>query len=43
MQKIDLEENELKELLKAFTAEMKSGEVVLHDINNNLETIVETV
>jgi mRNA-degrading endonuclease RelE of RelBE toxin-antitoxin system len=39
MQKLDLEENELSQLMSSFSAESKARQIVLHDINDNLRII----
>ena len=38
-QKLDLEENELSELLNAFSQESAKQQIVIHDIYNNLKEI----
>lgn len=42
MQKIDLEENELSELIKVFATESIAHQIVIHDIANNLKEMVLT-
>ena len=39
LQKLDLEDGELKRLMNAFSAESNARQVVVHDINNNLSVI----
>ena len=39
LQKLDLEENELTELINTFYEESKARQIVIHDINDNLRTI----
>ena len=42
MQKIDLEENDLSELIKVFATESIAHQIVIHDIANNLKEMVLT-
>ena len=37
MQKLDLEENELTELMNTFTVESSERQIVIHDIDDNLK------
>lgn len=37
MQKLDVEDDELRNLVTAFAVESRSREVVIHDINDNLK------
>ena len=39
MQKLDLEDGELSELVKIFTIEANNRQIVIHDINNNLKEL----
>ena len=39
MQKLDLEENELTELMNTFTAESSERQIVIHDIDDNLKQV----
>ena len=39
MQKLDLDEHELESLLNNFSQEFSNGEIVLHNIENNLVVI----
>lgn len=39
MQKLDLEENELLDLVRTFSVESTNRQIVIHDINNNLEQV----
>ena len=39
MQKLDLEENELSQLMNTFTAESIAHKIVIHDINDNLKPL----
>ena len=39
MQRLDLEDGELSELVKAFTRESSNRQIVIHDINNNLKEL----
>ena len=40
MQKLDLEDGELSELVKAFALESSSHQVVIHDINDHLKELI---
>lgn len=42
LQKLDLEENELSELINTFYVESQARQIVIHDINDNLQTIPTT-
>ena len=39
MQKLDLEENELLDLVRTFSVESTNRQIVIHDINNDLEQV----
>lgn len=39
LQKLDVEDDELRNLVTAFAVESRSREVVIHDINDNLKVI----
>lgn len=39
MQKLDLEENELTELMNTFTVESSERQIVIHDIDDNLKQV----
>ena len=39
MQKLDLEENELSELMSTFAVESSSRQIVIHDIDDNLKQV----
>ena len=39
LQKLDIDDNELRNLVAAFVNEFKSREIVIHDINDNLQEI----
>ena len=39
MQKLDLEENELVQLMNDFSTESQTHQIVIHDINDNLKIV----
>ena len=39
LQKLDLEENELTELMNTFTVESSERQIVIHDIDDNLKQV----